>query len=187
MPTGRNSRGSRNVACRIVEMARQWHSLMSRFPSSRPSASLTFTDADFRSLVKLAHEHAGISLAESKRNLVYSRLSRRLRALGLRRFANIATILPPTAPSSKASSTAISTNLTKFFREPHHFDHLRANVAAPLRASRGSMARARACGSGRPAARPAKSPTRSPPCYARDPAMSNATMSVFSPPTSTPK
>ena len=41
MPTGRNSRGSRNVACRIVEMARQWHSLMSRFPSSRPSASLT--------------------------------------------------------------------------------------------------------------------------------------------------
>ena len=40
-----------------------------------------FSDADFRSLAQLAYEHAGISLADSKRNLVYSRVSRRLRAL----------------------------------------------------------------------------------------------------------
>ena len=39
MPTGRNSRGSRSAACRSVEMARQWHTLLSRFPSSRLNAS----------------------------------------------------------------------------------------------------------------------------------------------------
>ena len=45
-----------------------------------------FSDADFRSLAQLAYEYAGIALADSKRNLVYSRLSRRLRALGLTSF-----------------------------------------------------------------------------------------------------
>ena len=45
-----------------------------------------FSDADFRGLAQLAYEHAGIALADSKRNLVYSRLSRRLRALGMSTF-----------------------------------------------------------------------------------------------------
>ena len=43
-----------------------------------------FSDADFRGFVELAYQYAGIALADSKRNLVYSRLSRRLRALGFR-------------------------------------------------------------------------------------------------------
>ena len=45
-----------------------------------------FSDADFRSLVALARERTGISLSDSKRNLIYSRLSRRLRALGMTSF-----------------------------------------------------------------------------------------------------
>jgi chemotaxis protein methyltransferase CheR len=104
-----------------------------------------FTDADFRSLVKLAHEHAGISLAESKRNLVYSRLSRRLRALGLRSFHDYRDYLAANSAELESFINAISTNLTKFFREPHHFEHLRANVAASFAqaAVRGSGARLR--------------------------------------------
>jgi chemotaxis protein methyltransferase CheR len=91
-----------------------------------------FTDADFQSLVKLAHEHAGISLAESKRNLVYSRLSRRLRALGLRSFQDYRDYLAANGAELESFINAISTNLTKFFREAHHFEHLRTHVAAPF-------------------------------------------------------
>jgi chemotaxis protein methyltransferase CheR len=89
-----------------------------------------FTDADFQSLVKLAHEHAGISLAESKRNLVYSRLSRRLRTLGLRSFQDYRDYLAANSAELESFINAISTNLTKFFREAHHFEHLRTHVAA---------------------------------------------------------
>jgi chemotaxis protein methyltransferase CheR len=98
-----------------------------------------FTDADFQSLVKLARMHAGISLAESKRNLVYSRLSRRLRALGLRSFHDYRDHLEANGTELESFINAISTNLTKFFREPHHFEHLRTNVAA-------SFAQAAVCG-----------------------------------------
>src|ERR1700758_1824511 len=89
-----------------------------------------FTDTDFRFLVKLAHEHAGISLAESKRNLVYSRLSRRLRTLGLRSFQDYRDYLAANSAELESFINAISTNLTKFFREAHHFEHLRTHVAA---------------------------------------------------------
>jgi chemotaxis protein methyltransferase CheR len=89
-----------------------------------------FTDADFRSLVNLAREHAGISLAESKRNLIYSRLSRRLRALRLRSFHDYRDYLAANGAELESFINAISTNLTKFFREPHHFEHLRTNVFA---------------------------------------------------------
>jgi len=46
-----------------------------------------FSKGDFEFLAGLAYKHAGISLADSKRNLVYSRLSRRLRTLGLASFS----------------------------------------------------------------------------------------------------
>ena len=101
-----------------------------------------FTDTDFQSLVKLAYEHAGIALAESKRNLVYSRLSRRLRTLGLSSFREYREHLAANDSELEGFINAISTNLTKFFREAHHFDHLRKNVAAPfLHAARGAGSR----------------------------------------------
>ena len=46
-----------------------------------PNREFAFSEADFQTLTQLAYEHAGISLSESKQNLIYSRLSRRLRAL----------------------------------------------------------------------------------------------------------
>jgi chemotaxis protein methyltransferase CheR len=91
-----------------------------------------FSDADFRGLAQYAYEKAGIALSDSKRNLVYSRLSRRLRQLGLTAFRDYRQYLAETPSELEAFINAISTNLTKFFRESHHFDHLRQTVAAPF-------------------------------------------------------
>jgi chemotaxis protein methyltransferase CheR len=88
-----------------------------------------FSDADFRNLSQLAYQHAGIVLAETKRNLVYSRLSRRLRTLGLESFKDYREYLSQNDGEVENFINSISTNLTKFFRESHHFDHLRKNVA----------------------------------------------------------
>jgi chemotaxis protein methyltransferase CheR len=89
-----------------------------------------FSDADFRGLAQLAYEYAGIALADSKRNLVYSRLSRRLRALGMTSFREYRDYLDQNEREIESFINSISTNHTKFFREAHHFDHLRTHVAA---------------------------------------------------------
>jgi len=91
-----------------------------------------FSEADFRHLVQLAYEYAGISLSESKRNLLYSRLSRRLRVLGMDTFSEYRELLSSDDREIENFINSISTNHTKFFREAHHFDHLRAHVAAPF-------------------------------------------------------
>jgi chemotaxis protein methyltransferase CheR len=91
-----------------------------------------FSDADFRSLAQLAYEYAGIALADSKRNLVYSRLSRRLRALGLTSFQDYRQYLAENDREIESFINSISTNHTKFFRESHHFDHFRTHVAVPF-------------------------------------------------------
>jgi chemotaxis protein methyltransferase CheR len=91
-----------------------------------------FSDADFRSLTQLAYEYAGIALADSKRNLVYSRLSRRLRALSLTSFQDYRQYLAENDREIESFINSISTNHTKFFREAHHFDHFRTHVAVPF-------------------------------------------------------
>jgi len=108
---------------------------------SDPSREFVFSDADFRCLVQLAHEYAGISLADNKRNLVYTRVSRRLRALGLNAFRDYRDYLASHKDELESFINAISTNLTKFFRESHHFDHLRASVVVPYAAKRGGRFR----------------------------------------------
>jgi len=104
-----------------------------------------FSDADFKSLVQLAHAHTGIALADSKRNLVYARLSRRLRALGLSSFHEYREYLqsPDGELEIERFINSISTNLTKLFRESHHFDHLRTHVAMPFARSGSAMPGAR--------------------------------------------
>jgi chemotaxis protein methyltransferase CheR len=91
-----------------------------------------FSDADFRGLAQLAYEHAGIALADSKRNLVYSRLSRRLRVLGMSTFQEYRQYLAESDREIESFINSISTNHTKFFREAHHFDHFRTHVAVPF-------------------------------------------------------
>jgi chemotaxis protein methyltransferase CheR len=91
-----------------------------------------FSEADFRSLVRLARERAGIALSDNKRNLVYARVSRRLRALGFTAFKQYRAYLAENAGELESFINAISTNLTKFFREAHHFEHFRNHVVVPF-------------------------------------------------------
>jgi chemotaxis protein methyltransferase CheR len=91
-----------------------------------------FSDADFQMLAQFAHEKAGISLSESKRNLVYGRLSRRLRSLGHSSFREYRAHLLSDSSEVQRFINAISTNLTKFFRESHHFKHFEKTIAVPL-------------------------------------------------------
>lgn len=82
-------------------------------------------DAEFEFLRKFVHQHCGISLGEHKRQLVQGRLNRRLRALRLASFAGYCELLrndPQTELGELAS--CISTNVTSFFREVHHYDLL---------------------------------------------------------------
>lgn len=114
-------------------MAQDNRSAAAAFANSGPAAAdgdreFAFSDADFRGLAQVAYEQAGIALADSKRNLVYSRLSRRLRALGLTTFREYRDFLSENLAERESFINAISTNLTKFFRESHHFDHLRSEV-----------------------------------------------------------
>jgi len=84
----------------------------------------TFTERDFHVLRRLVNEHTGISLSDAKRELVYSRLSRRLRYLQLKSFRKYCEYLQSEAGNEELVHfiNAITTNLTSFFREPHHFE-----------------------------------------------------------------
>jgi len=85
----------------------------------------------------------GIHLSDQKRELVYGRLTRRLRALQLRSFAEYRERLKGDAQELAELCNAITTNLTSFFREPHHFQYLREHVLAPLAADRAGPRRLR--------------------------------------------
>ena len=130
-----------------------------------PAREFAFSDADFRSLAQFAYEQAGIALADSKRNLVYSRLSRRLRALGLSSFREYRDYLAgECAPSWKASSTRSRPTSPSSSAKSHHFDHFRTACRRSFRAGGARQSPAAGCASGRPAARPARSPTPSRSC-----------------------
>jgi chemotaxis protein methyltransferase CheR len=95
-----------------------------------PQREFAFSKGDFEYLAALAYERAGISLSDSKRNLVYGRLSRRLRALELTSFGEYRAYLESDSSEIERFINSISTNHTKFFREAHHFTHFRSSVAA---------------------------------------------------------
>jgi chemotaxis protein methyltransferase CheR len=93
-----------------------------------------FTDSDFHALRTLVKQMTGINLAESKRELVYGRVSRRLRALGMSSFGTYRQLLESGDGSELvAFCNALTTNLTSFFRESHHFDYLRDEFLVPRR------------------------------------------------------
>ena len=104
-------------------------------PSTR---EFEFTNADFERVRRLIYQRAGISLSSAKQDMVYSRLARRLRALGLKSFGLYLDQLERGGPAEWESFVnSLTTNLTSFFREAHHFpilaDHLRKQAGRPLR------------------------------------------------------
>ncbi|WP_250658772.1 CheR family methyltransferase [Alkalimarinus coralli] len=84
------------------------------------------TDENFEVISALAHNYTGIVLGAHKRDMVYGRLARRTRALGLSNFDQYCELISDSSsPEISLFINAITTNLTSFFREPHHFDFLK--------------------------------------------------------------
>jgi chemotaxis protein methyltransferase CheR len=113
-----------------------------------------FTGADFQRIASLLYGEAGITLPEGKATLVYSRLAKRLRTLGLETFRSYCDLIESDAgvEERQAMMAALTTNVTRFFREPHHFDLLKRQVLEPLapavRAGRRLRLWSAACSSG---------------------------------------
>jgi len=100
------------------------------------SHEFTFSNGDFTRVQKLIYQRAGISLHDGKRAMVYSRLSRRLRETGDRSFADYLNGLERASGASAEVEwqefiNCLTTNLTSFFREEHHF-HALAEALKPL-------------------------------------------------------
>ena len=113
-----------------------------------------FTAEDFRHIAEILHSYAGIALNDGKAALVYSRLAKRLRTLGLRSFRDYCELVQGVGgvDERQLMTAALTTNVTRFFREPHHFEHLRDQVMPGLaeRARRGERVRlwSAACSNG---------------------------------------
>lgn len=117
------------------------------------------TRRDLADIAAMIYADAGIFLNETKASLVYSRLSKHIRKLGLRSFREYCALVasPEGAGERREMLSYLTTNFTRFFRENHHFEHLRDEVLPELFPAPSLVA---ACASGRPPARMARSPIR---------------------------
>lgn len=98
-------------------------------PASGRDREFDFSDQDFAALRTLVRRITGINLSDAKRELVYGRLSRRLRALGLGSFREYRALLDRDGEQEMVQfCNAITTNLTAFFRESHHFEFLASHL-----------------------------------------------------------
>lgn len=115
--------------------------------SSGTSHEIRLKPQDFQRIAKAVREYAGITLLDSKMALVQARLAKRLRALGMREFGPYCQLIEGRGEEALQERqeliTAITTNVTRFFREPHHFDMLRSQILPPLieRAKKGGRVR----------------------------------------------
>ncbi|MDN4048238.1 protein-glutamate O-methyltransferase CheR [Escherichia fergusonii] len=90
---------------------------------SQMTQRLALSDSQFRRICQLIYQRAGIVLADHKRDMVYNRLVRRLRVLGIADFGHYVSLLEAdqNSPEWQAFINSLTTNLTAFFREGHHF------------------------------------------------------------------
>lgn len=99
----------------------------------RALQDFTLSQPEFDRLRELVREHTGIALSDAKRQLVYGRLARRLRALKMDSFGEYIDMIEDGDPAElEEFINAVTTNLTSFFREPHHFDYLAAEALRGL-------------------------------------------------------
>ncbi|WP_247646359.1 CheR family methyltransferase [Deefgea sp. CFH1-16] len=112
--------------------------MVSNSPLSDPH-EFSYSTADFNKVVQLIYQRAGIRLNDSKQQMVYSRLARRLRALNMTSFSQYLAQLEKDADSEEWQqfTNSLTTNLTSFFRESYHFDMLaqqmKKSAAKPFR------------------------------------------------------
>ena len=109
------------------------------------SGEYPLTRRDLAEIAAMIYADAGIYLNESKASLVYSRLSKHIRNLGLKGFREYCQLVssPAGAAERRDMLSHLTTNFTRFFRENHHFDHLKTDVLPDLlnRAKNGGRVR----------------------------------------------
>lgn len=114
---------------------------MNDLPASTPAAAAapaagqrTLSAADFRRIATVLQHEAGIELTDGKLPLVHSRLSGRLRSLGLRSYRDYCDFVESAEGQAERLEmlSVLTTNVTRFFREPHHFDYLRRDLIPQL-------------------------------------------------------
>jgi chemotaxis protein methyltransferase CheR len=115
-----------------------------------------YSEDDFRNIATLLKRETGIALGEAKSAFVYSRLTKRLRDLGLDDFKDYCALVSSDRGKDERRSmiAALTTNVTKFFREPHHFRHLEAELqrlAPEVKAGRRLRIWSAACSNGQEA------------------------------------
>ncbi|HEX5129914.1 MAG TPA: CheR family methyltransferase, partial [Usitatibacter sp.] len=93
-----------------------------------------FSAEHFRLISERMFKFSGIRLPEAKREMVYARLARRLRALGIASFDDYVRFLELEPAEWEHCSNALTTNVTSFYREEHHFRALAAHAQATRRA-----------------------------------------------------
>ena len=102
----------------------------------RESGGRRLEESSFREFQRLTLEITGIALSADKRPMILTRFSRRLQVLGLDSFEDYLELVRDTRHPERAEFVdTVTTNLTYFFREPHHFDYLR-DVVLPERSAR---------------------------------------------------
>jgi Methylase of chemotaxis methyl-accepting proteins len=109
------------------------------------SGEYPLTRRDLNEIAAMIYADAGIALNDSKASLVYSRLSKHIRALGLKGFREYCNLVssPEGAAERREMLSHLTTNFTRFFRENHHFEHLRDEVLPGLIARAKSGGRVR--------------------------------------------
>lgn len=101
-------------------------------PEGAAKRDVRFNRRHFDRVRTLIHRFAGIALSDAKQDMVYSRLIRRMRALGVDSFdAYLDGLEDPAHPEHTPFINALTTNLTAFFREAHHFSRLRQHLRRP--------------------------------------------------------
>lgn len=87
------------------------------------------TDGDFVRIKKMAYDLSGINLSDHKKNMIYGRLARRLRKLSIANFKDYCDLVQDEHSDELGNFVnSITTNLTSFFREEHHFEFLKTTV-----------------------------------------------------------
>ena len=100
---------------------------------ARSDREFIFTTQDFERVRKLIYDHAGIALSPQKEDMVYSRLARRLRSTGLASFDDyLALLVQGDEREWEFFVNSLTTNLTSFFREEHHFPLLQEYLRSRL-------------------------------------------------------
>ena len=108
-----------------------------------PNEEFILTDEEFHEIRRVVHRTTGIALAETKRHLVYGRLARRLRALGMTTSREYLQFIEDDGGELEEFCNAITTNLTFFFREGHHFQYLSSTVLPMLQKQNAASRRIR--------------------------------------------